>query len=299
MTKRKGIILAGGSGTRLYPLTLALSKQLFPIYDKPMIYYPLTVLMQAGIREILIITTPQDQDQFQRLLGDGSQWGIRLEYKVQPSPDGLAQAFILAEDFLDGAPSAMVLGDNIFFGHGLPQVLAAADAQETGATVFGYHVSDPERYGVVDFDYDGTVKSIIEKPTKPPSNYAVTGLYFVDETAPERAKRVTPSARGELEITSLLETYLHDGALRIEKMGRGYAWLDTGTHASLLEAGNFIRTLTERQGLQIGSPDEVAYQHQWITSDQILERAQTFEKNDYGKYLSNINNRGGLVGGHD
>ncbi|MBT4999296.1 MAG: glucose-1-phosphate thymidylyltransferase RfbA [Bacteroidetes bacterium] len=299
MTKRKGIILAGGSGTRLYPLTIALSKQLFPIYDKPMIYYPLTVLMQAGIREILIITTPQDQDQFQRLLGDGSQWGIRLEYKVQPSPDGLAQAFILAEDFLDGAPSAMVLGDNIFFGHGLPQVLAAADAQETGATVFGYHVSDPERYGVVDFDYDGTVKSIIEKPTKPPSNYAVTGLYFVDETAPERAKRVTPSARGELEITSLLETYLHDGALRIEKMGRGYAWLDTGTHASLLEAGNFIRTLTERQGLQIGSPDEVAYQHQWITSDQILERAQTFEKNDYGKYLSNINNRGGLVGGHD
>ena len=299
MTKRKGIILAGGSGTRLYPLTIALSKQLFPIYDKPMIYYPLTVLMQAGIREILIITTPQDQDQFQRLLGDGSQWGIRLEYKVQPSPDGLAQAFILAEDFLDGAPSAMVLGDNIFFGHGLPQVLAAADAQETGATVFGYHVSDPERYGVVDFDYDGTVKSIIEKPTKPPSNYAVTGLYFVNETAPERAKRVTPSARGELEITSLLETYLHDGALRIEKMGRGYAWLDTGTHASLLEAGNFIRTLTERQGLQIGSPDEVAYQHQWITSDQILERAQTFEKNDYGQYLSNINNRGGLVGGHD
>lgn len=299
MTKRKGIILAGGSGTRLYPLTIALSKQLFPIYDKPMIYYPLTVLMQAGIREILIITTPQDQDQFQRLLGDGSQWGIRLEYKVQPSPDGLAQAFILAEDFLDGAPSAMVLGDNIFFGHGLPQVLAAADAQETGATVFGYHVSDPERYGVVDFDYDGTVKSIIEKPTKPPSNYAVTGLYFVDETAPERAKRVTPSARGELEITSLLETYLHDGTLRIEKMGRGYAWLDTGTHASLLEAGNFIRTLTERQGLQIGSPDEVAYQHQWITSDQILERAQTFEKNDYGKYLSNINNRGGLLGGHD
>ena len=299
MTKRKGIILAGGSGTRLYPLTIALSKQLFPIYDKPMIYYPLTVLMQAGIREILIITPPQDQDQFQRLLGDGSQWGIRLEYKVQPSPDGLAQAFILAEDFLDGAPSAMVLGDNIFFGHGLPQVLAAANAQETGATVFGYHVSDPERYGVVDFDYDGTVKSIIEKPTKPPSNYAVTGLYFVDETAPERAKRVTPSARGELEITSLLETYLHDGALRIEKMGRGYAWLDTGTHASLLEAGNFIRTLTERQGLQIGSPDEVAYQHQWITSDQILERAQTFEKNDYGKYLSNINNRGGLVGGHD
>jgi len=288
MTKRKGIILAGGSGTRLYPLTIALSKQLFPIYDKPMIYYPLTVLMQAGIREILIITTPQDQDQFQRLLGDGSQWGIRLEYKVQPSPDGLAQAFILAEDFLDGAPSAMVLGDNIFFGHGLPQVLAAADAQETGATVFGYHVSDPERYGVVDFDYDGTVKSIIEKPTKPPSNYAVTGLYFVDETAPERAKRVTPSARGELEITSLLETYLNEGTLRVEKIGRGYAWLDTGTHASLLDASNFVRTLTERQGLQIGSPEEVAYQLKWITKDQILERAQTYKKNNYGQYLLKI-----------
>jgi glucose-1-phosphate thymidylyltransferase, short form len=232
MTQRKGIILAGGSGTRLYPLTMAVSKQLLPIYDKPMVYYPLTVLMLAGTRDIMIITTPQDQDQFQRLLGDGSQWGIRLEYKIQPSPDGLAQAFILAEDFLNGAPSAMVLGDNIFFGHGLPQVLAAADAQTEGATVFGYHVSDPERYGVVDFDADGTVKTIIEKPAVPPSNYAVTGLYFVDGSAPERAKQVTPSPRGELEITSLLETYLHDGTLRVEKMGRGYAWLDTGTHAS-------------------------------------------------------------------
>ena len=286
MTKRKGIILAGGSGTRLYPLTIALSKQLFPIYDKPMIYYPLTVLMQAGIREILIITTPQDQDQFQRLLGDGSQWGIRLEYKVQPSPDGLAQAFILAEDFLDGAPSAMVLGDNIFFGHGLPQVLAAADAQETGATVFGYHVSDPERYGVVDFDADGTVKTIIEKPATPPSNYAVTGLYFMDGSAPERAKQVTPSARGELEITSLLETYLNGGTLRVEKMGRGYAWLDTGTHASLLDASNFVRTLTERQGLQVGSPDEVAHQLKWITKTQLQYRAEIFGKNSYGHYLS-------------
>ena len=295
----KGIILAGGAGTRLHPLTLAVSKQLMPVYDKPMIYYPLSTLLAAGISEILIISTPEDLPNFEKLLGDGSEIGISLSYKEQPSPDGLAQAFILAEDFLDGAPSAMVLGDNIFFGHGLPQVLAAADAQENGATVFGYHVSDPERYGVVDFDADGRVKTIIEKPAVPPSNYAVTGLYFVDGSAPERAKQVTPSARGELEITSLLETYLHDGALRIEKMGRGYAWLDTGTHASLLEAGNFIRTLTERQGLQIGSPDEVAYQHQWITSDQILERAQTFEKNDYGKYLSNINNRGGLVGGHD
>ncbi|MDC3363314.1 glucose-1-phosphate thymidylyltransferase RfbA [Planktomarina temperata] len=285
MTKRKGIILAGGSGTRLYPLTMAVSKQLLPIYDKPMIYYPLTVLMLAGIREIMIITTPQDQDQFQRLLGDGSQWGIRLEYKVQPSPDGLAQAFILAEDFLDGAPSAMVLGDNIFFGHGLPQVLAAADAQENGATVFGYHVSDPERYGVVDFDADGTVKTIIEKPANPSSNYAVTGLYFVDGSAPERAKQVTPSTRGELEITSLLEAYLHDGTLRFEKMGRGYAWLDTGTHASLLDASNFVRTLTERQGLQVGSPDEVAYQLHWISKQQLDERSSLFKKTNYGKYL--------------
>jgi len=288
MTQRKGIILAGGSGTRLYPLTMAVSKQLLPIYDKPMIYYPLTVLMLAGIREIMIITTPQDQDQFQRLLGDGSQWGIQLEYKIQPSPDGLAQAFILAEDFLDGAPSAMVLGDNIFFGHGLPQVLAAADAQDTGATVFGYHVSDPERYGVVDFDADGRVKTIIEKPEVPPSNYAVTGLYFVDGSAPERAKQVTPSARGELEITSLLESYLNDGALHVEKMGRGYAWLDTGTHASLLDASNFVRTLTERQGLQVGSPDEVAYKLKWIIRSQLCERAELFGKNSYGKYLAKL-----------
>ncbi|MBT6507293.1 MAG: glucose-1-phosphate thymidylyltransferase RfbA [Marinovum sp.] len=286
MTLRKGIILAGGSGTRLYPLTMAVSKQLLPIYDKPMVYYPLTVLMLAGIREILIIMTPQDQDEFRRLLGDGSQWGIRLEYKIQPSPDGLAQAFILAEDFLDGAPSAMVLGDNIFFGHGLPEVLAAAGAQSEGATVFGYHVSDPEGYGVVAFDSEGTVQSIIEKPEVPPSNYAVTGLYFVDGTAPERAKHVTPSARGELEITSLLETYLHDGTLRVEKMGRGYAWLDTGTYASQLDASNFVRTLTERQGLQVGSPDEVAHQMKWITKEQIIQRAEVFEKNKYGQYLS-------------
>ena len=285
MTQRKGIILAGGSGTRLYPLTMAVSKQLLPIYDKPMIYYPLTVLMLAGISEILIITTPQDQDQFQRLLGDGSQWGIRLEYKIQPSPDGLAQAFILAEGFLDGAPSAMVLGDNIFFGHGLPEVLAAADAQPDGATVFGYHVSDPERYGVVAFDESGTVQSIIEKPETPPSNYAVTGLYFVDGSAPERAKQVTPSARGELEITSLLESYLTEGALHVENMGRGYAWLDTGTHASLLDASNFVRTLTERQGLQVGSPDEVAFHCGWISGEQLAERAKVFEKSQYGQYL--------------
>ena len=288
MTQRKGIILAGGSGTRLYPLTMAVSKQLLPVYDKPMIYYPLTVLMLAGIREILIITTPQDQDQFQRLLGDGSQWGIHLEYKVQPSPDGLAQAFILAEAFLDGAPSAMVLGDNIFFGHGLPEVLENADAQKDGATVFGYHVSDPERYGVVSLDEKGTVLSIIEKPEIPPSNYAVTGLYFVDGSAPERAKQITPSARGELEITSLLETYLHDGILRVEKMGRGFAWLDTGTHASLLDAANFVRTLTERQGLQVGSPDEVAYQLRWITKEELLQRTKIYGKNKYGAYLSNL-----------
>ena len=288
MTQRKGIILAGGSGTRLYPLTMAVSKQLLPIYDKPMIYYPLTVLMLAGIREIMVITAPQDQGQFQRLLGDGSQWGIDLEYKIQPSPDGLAEAFILAEDFLDGAPSAMVLGDNIFFGHGLPQVLAAADAQATGATVFGYHVSDPERYGVVNFDADGRVKTIIEKPANPPSNYAVTGLYFVDGSAPERAKQVTPSARGELEITSLLESYLHDGALRVEKMGRGYAWLDTGTHASLLDASNFVRTLTERQGLQVGSPDEIAFNMRWIGKERLQLRAEMFRKNSYGKYLAKL-----------
>jgi len=288
MTKRKGIILAGGSGSRLYPLTMAVCKQLLPVFDKPMVYYPLTVLMLAGIREILVITTPQDREQFQNLLGDGRQWGIRLEYKVQPSPDGLAQGLILAEDFLDGSPSAMILGDNIFFGHGLPEILADADAQDKGATVFGYHVSDPERYGVVGFDDAGKVQSIIEKPEAPLSNYAVTGLYFMDGTAPKRAKQVTPSMRGELEITSLLEMYLNDGTLRIKKIGRGYAWLDTGTHASLLDASNFVRTLTERQGLQVGSPDEVAYRLKWITKDQILERAQMFEKNSYGQYLLQI-----------
>ena len=288
MTERKGIILAGGSGTRLYPLTIAVSKQLLPIYDKPMVYYPLTVLMLTGIRDILIITTPQDQEQFQRLLGDGSQWGINLHYKIQPNPEGLAQAFILADDFLAGTPSAMILGDNIFFGHGLPEVLAAADAQTSGATVFGYHVSDPERYGVVDFDVDGTVRAIIEKPKVPPSNYAVTGLYFVDGSAPDRAKSVKPSARGELEITALLETYLRYGNLRVEKMGRGYAWLDTGTHASLLDANNFVRTLTERQGLQVGSPDEVAYQSKWITKEQIAVTSEKFGKNAYGHYLRQI-----------
>lgn len=288
MTARKGIILAGGSGTRLYPITMAVSKQLLPLYDKPMIYYPLSVLMLAGIREICVITTPQDQDQFRRTLGDGSQWGVTLTYVVQPSPDGLAQAFLLAEDFLAGAPSALVLGDNIFFGHGLPDLLAAADAQEQGGTVFGYHVADPERYGVVDFDDTGQAREIIEKPERPPSNYAVTGLYFLDGTAPARARDVTPSARGELEITDLLQMYLAEGKLRVETMGRGYAWLDTGTHASLLDAGNFVRTLEERQGLQAGCPEEIAWRQGWISSDALRTRAQMFSKNAYGAYLDGL-----------
>ncbi|WP_340249703.1 glucose-1-phosphate thymidylyltransferase RfbA [Sulfitobacter pontiacus] len=289
--KRKGIILAGGSGTRLYPITIGVSKQLLPIYDKPMIYYPLSVLMLGGIREIAIITTPQDADQFKRALGDGGQWGVSLTYITQPSPDGLAQAYLLAEEFLDGASSAMVLGDNIFFGHGLPEILTAADAPKTGGTVFGYRVSDPERYGVVDFDEAGQVRQIIEKPANPPSNYAVTGLYFLDNTASERAKTVKSSARGELEITTLLETYLHDGLLNVQRMGRGYAWLDTGTHASLLDAGNFIRTLETRQGLQTGSPDEIAFNQGWITSAELKERAKVFAKNQYGVYLEGLHNQ--------
>ncbi|CAM3766023.1 glucose-1-phosphate thymidylyltransferase RfbA [Phaeobacter inhibens] len=287
---RKGIILAGGSGTRLYPITMAVSKQLLPLYDKPMIYYPLSVLMLAGIREICVITTPQDQDQFTRLLGDGSQWGISLTYVEQPSPDGLAQAFVLAEDFLDGAPSALVLGDNVFFGHGLPKLLAAADAQTSGGTVFGYHVADPERYGVVDFDAEGRAREIIEKPAVPPSNYAVTGLYFLDGSAPERARQVTPSPRGELEITDLLQMYLDQGALRVETMGRGYAWLDTGTHGSLLDAGNFVRTLQERQGLQTGCPEEIAHEAGWIDAAQLRTRAEMFAKNAYGAYLERLLN---------
>jgi glucose-1-phosphate thymidylyltransferase len=288
MTERKGIILAGGSGTRLYPVTIGVSKQLLPVYDKPMIYYPLSVLMLAGIRQIAVITTPQDQDQFQRTLGDGSQWGVSLTYIPQPSPDGLAQAFILAEQFLDGASSALVLGDNIFYGHGLPEMLAAADAKPSGGTVFGYRVSDPERYGVVEFDAEGRAVSIIEKPPVPPSNYAVTGLYFLDGSAPERARKVTPSPRGELEITTLLEMYLHEGTLSVERMGRGFAWLDTGTHGSLLDAGNFARTLQQRQGQQVGSPDEIAYRQGWITAELLTERAKKFNKNDYGRYLDSI-----------
>ncbi len=289
MTKqRKGILLAGGSGSRLWPITMAVSKQLLPIYDKPMVYYPLSVLMLGGIREIAIITTPEDQAQFIRLLGDGSQWGVSLSYIVQPSPDGLAQAYLLARDFLDGAPSAMVLGDNIFFGHGLPEILARAGSKPSGGTVFGYRVSDPERYGVVDFDATGYVRAIVEKPVSPPSNYAVTGLYYLDGEAPDRAAAVMPSARGELEIVDLLEQYRAEGSLSIETMGRGFAWLDTGTHASLLDAGNFVRTLTERQGLQIGSPDEIAYNSGWIDVQALSVRARLFGKSEYGTYLNGL-----------
>ncbi|WP_417723126.1 glucose-1-phosphate thymidylyltransferase RfbA [Salipiger sp.] len=288
MTERKGIILAGGSGTRLYPITMGVSKQLLPIYDKPMIYYPISVLMLGGMREIAVITTPEDKDQFIRLLGDGSQWGLSFTYIEQPSPDGLAQAFILAEDFLDGAPSSLVLGDNIFFGHGLPELLKAADTQKSGATVFGYQVADPERYGVVAYNADGTVKAIIEKPDVPPSNHAVTGLYFVDGTAPRRARDVKPSHRGELEITTLLESYLADGTLHVQRMGRGYAWLDTGTHGSLLDAGNFVRTLENRQGLQTGCPEEIAFQQGWIGRDELAEQAERYRKNKYGAYLKGL-----------
>ena len=288
MSNRKGIILAGGTGSRLFPLTMAVSKQLMPIYDKPMIYYPISVLMLAGIREIAVITTPEDQAQFKRLLGDGSQWGLSFTYIEQPSPDGLAQAYILAEDFLDGAPSAMVLGDNIFFGHGLPEMLMAADTRATGGTVFGYRVADPERYGVVRFDDEGTVTEIIEKPEVPPSHYAVTGLYFLDGDAPRRAREVTPSARGELEIVTLLESYLAEGALSVERLGRGYAWLDTGTHGSLLDAGNFVRTLSERQGMQSGCPEEIAFSKGWIDADKLAQHAKTFEKTAYGKYLAGL-----------
>ncbi len=287
---RKGIILAGGTGSRLWPITMGVSKQLLPIHDKPMIYYPLSVLMLGGIREVAIITTAEDQSQFIRLLGDGSQWGLAITYIIQPSPDGLAQAYLLARDFLIGAPSVLVLGDNIFFGHGLPEMLASADAKPTGGTVFGYRVSDPERYGVVDFDADGTVRAIIEKPENPPSKYAVTGLYYLDGRAPELAASVKPSPRGELEIADLLEIYRAEGSLTVELMGRGYAWLDTGTHGSLLDAGNFVRTLENRQGLQVGCPDEISYRMGWINRDQLAQRAQIYSKNDYGRYLQAIVN---------
>jgi len=288
MSQRKGIILAGGTGSRLFPITMGISKQLLPIYDKPMIYYPISTLMLSGIREIAIITTPHDQDQFKRTLGDGSQWGVSLTYITQPSPDGLAQAYILARDFLAGSASVMVLGDNIFFGQGLPDLLKAANQQTEGGTVFAYHVADPERYGVVAFDSDDKVIEIIEKPENPPSRYAVTGLYFLDSTAPFRATKIKPSARGELEITTLLQSYLTEGALKVKRMGRGYAWLDTGTHESLLDASNFVRTLEKRQGLQTGSLEEIAFETGWIDREMLAARAQIFAKNEYGEYLSGL-----------
>ena len=285
---RKGIILAGGSGTRLYPITQAISKQLLPVYDKPMVYYPLSVLMLAGIREVLVINTPHEQDLFKRLLGDGSRWGMRIEYAAQPSPDGLAQAFLIGREFLADSPSCLVLGDNIFYGHGLTELLQRANAREHGATVFGYRVRDPERYGVAEFDAYGKVVGLEEKPAQPKSNYAVTGLYFYDARVCDFAENLKPSPRGELEITDLNRCYLDDGSLQLEKMGRGYAWLDTGTHESLVEASTYIETIEKRQGLRVCCPEEIAFHNGWIDAAQLRALAQPLAKNGYGQYLLSL-----------